>query len=220
MQVAHHDAIGAGAAHAERVEAARQPQHLQRHPARSECLQPRTRRLDHVQPRAALRERHPEGPAELARRMALAAEEAAQRVRRLQRVECLGNEKRCARSGHRREEGLGMHLGCMSGGPRVPHAHMRTCTHAHVHTRTRAHAHTCTRLRWPATLALFTPATTCLLLTTTHITTDCTVHYRPRLALALALTLTLTGHAPSSSSSRRTRRAAPRRAAQPGPSGC
>ena len=139
MQVAHHDAIGAGAAHAERVEAARQPQHLQRHPARSECLQPRTRRLDHVQPRAALRERHPEGPAELARRMALAAEEAAQRVRRLQRVECLGNEKRCARSGHRREEGLGMHLGCMSGGPRVPHAHMRTCTHAHVHTRTRAH---------------------------------------------------------------------------------
>ena len=112
VQVAHHDAIGAVAAHAERVEAAGQPQHLQRHPARGECLQTRTRRLDHVQPRAARRERHAEGPAELARRMALAAEEAAQRVRRLQRVECLGDEKRCVRSGLRRVEGLGMHLGC------------------------------------------------------------------------------------------------------------
>ena len=142
MQVAHHDAIGAVAAHAERVEAAGQAQHLQRHPARGERLQPRTRRLDHVQPRAARRERHAEGPAELAGRVALAAKEAAQRVRRRQRVECLGDERRCVRSGLRRVEGLGMHLGCtgvqlarqagpcMPGGP---HAHMRTCTHAQVY---------------------------------------------------------------------------------------
>ena len=168
MQVAHHDAIGAVAAHAERVEAAGQPQHLQRHPARGERLQPRARRLDHVQPRAARRERHAEGPAELARRVALAAEEAAQRVRRLQRVECLRDERRCVRSGLRPEEGLGMHLGCTGVQLARQVGLMRTCTHAHMHT--------CTGLRWPATLALATPTTTHLPLTpltTTHIATDC-----------------------------------------------
>ena len=169
MQVAHHDAIGAVAAHAERVEAAGQPQHLQRHPARGERLQPRTSRLDHVQPRAARRERHAEGPAELARRVALAAEEAAQRVRRLQRVECLGDEKRCVRSGLRLVEGLGMHLGCTGVQLALrgcsSHARRASCAHAHMHT--------CTGLRWLATLALATPTTTHLLLTTTHIATDC-----------------------------------------------
>ena len=165
VQVAHHDAIGAVAAHAERVEAARQPQHLQRHPARGERLQPRTSRLDHVQPRAARRERHAEGPAELARRMAFAAEEAAQRVRRRQRVECLGDEKICVRSGLRRVEGLGMHLGCTGGPLHARRASGSSCAHAHMHT--------CTGLRWPATLALVTPTTTHLLLTTTHIATDC-----------------------------------------------
>ena len=79
------------AADAKGVRAARQPQHLQRHAVRRERLQPCARRLGHVKAARARRDRDAERAAELSGRVAFAAEEAAQPVRRRQIEELRGH---------------------------------------------------------------------------------------------------------------------------------